>query len=159
MYNVQELVNTGNIFSESNDIYLRSDCSIHSFILGGNLGNVGPKVAGAVSLSQALCSFHNETIFNISKRFDQSIILFGEENWVMSEPKFRKPRTFLKSCARFITRRFIRPADDGTSWIYTDSTSVLVEAGRALQNRKLHSKETRHNNGSCNTPSNISKKS
>ena len=63
------------------------------------------------------------------KAIVQSILLYGAETWVISEPKMRKLRTFHRSCARFITNRFIRPAEDGQSWIYPDSAEVLEEAG------------------------------
>ena len=57
------------------------------------------------------------------------ILLYGAETcWVISESKLRKLRTFHRSCARFLTRRYIKPNENGT-WVYPSSASVLEEAG------------------------------
>ena len=70
----------------------------------------------------------------------QSILLYGAETWVISEAKLRKLRTFHRSCARLLTKRFIRQNEDET-WHYPDSASVLIEAGlyeieHNIQNRR-----------------------
>ena len=64
------------------------------------------------------------------KAIVQSILSYGAETWVITPKHMQKLRTFHRSCARYITRRFIRPANDGTDeWIYPSSESVLDEAG------------------------------
>jgi hypothetical protein len=65
------------------------------------------------------------------KAIVQSILSsYGAETWVITPKHVQKLRTFHRSCARYITRRFIRPANDGTDeWIYPSSESVLDEAG------------------------------
>jgi hypothetical protein len=45
--------------------------------------------------------------------------------------------TFHRSCATYITRRFIRPATDGTNeWIYPSSESGLFEIEAYIQRRR-----------------------
>ena len=64
------------------------------------------------------------------KAIVQSILLYGAETWVINPKNMQKLRTFHRGCARYITKRFIRPANDGTDeWIYPSSESVLEKAG------------------------------
>jgi hypothetical protein len=66
------------------------------------------------------------------KAIVQSILLYGAKTWVITPNHMQKLRTFHRSCARYITRRFIKPAHehDGTDdRIYPSSESVLEESG------------------------------
>lgn len=58
----------------------------------------------------------------------QSVLLFGSETWVLTQPMQQRLDSFHKRCARYITGRHIRQNPDGT-WTYPPSDAVLEEAG------------------------------
>jgi hypothetical protein len=51
---------------------------------------------------------------HIYKAIVQSILFYGAEILVINPKNMQKLRTFHRGCARYITKRFIRPANDGT---------------------------------------------
>ena len=64
------------------------------------------------------------------KAIVQSVLLYGAETWVLRPAHLRKLRSFHRNAARYLTKRFIRPLNDGTNeWEYPESASVLEEAG------------------------------
>ena len=58
----------------------------------------------------------------------QAVLLYASETWVISERAWKKLESFHRSCARRITRRFIKSNPDG-SWTCPDTKTTLSEAG------------------------------
>ena len=58
----------------------------------------------------------------------QAVLLFGSETWVIKDRDWQRLESFHHSCARRITRRFIRSNPDGT-WTYPNNAKTLEVAG------------------------------
>ena len=58
----------------------------------------------------------------------QAKLLFGSETWVLSERALGRLERFHARCARYLTRRHIRPLPDGT-WLCPPTNEVLDQCG------------------------------
>lgn len=58
----------------------------------------------------------------------QAKLLFGSETWVLSERALGRLERFHARCARYLTRRRVRPLPDGT-WLCPPTNEVLDQCG------------------------------